>query len=167
MPVFTPKPGSKSAYRILNNPVPDIQAFETIVRSLIRSNPLGCTPFFSTRKNYPPVSVVREMYTAKFAYTTPKGKRIGTSSEVYDSVEGYETGVAAMISNMANIASHRGKIRHLKEADLFSAILKCHDGNGEIFFVSLGRNRLTVSSYIDDAIRKRVEAWADSVPELR
>ncbi len=167
MPVFTPKPGSKSAYRILKHPIPDIAAFETITRSLVRSNPLGCTPYFSTRKNYPPISVVREMYTAKFAYTTPGGKRIGTSSEVYDSVEGYETGVAATITNMANIAAHRGKIRHLKDADLFSAILKCHDRNGEIFFVSLGRNRLTVSSYIDDAIRKRIEVWADSVPELQ
>lgn len=166
MPVFTPKPGSKSAYRILKHPIPDIATFDVIVRALVRANPLGCTSYFSMRKNYQPVQVVREMYTAKFAYTTPGGKRIGTSSEVYDSVEGYETGIAAMISNMANLAAHRGKIRHRNDADLFSAILKCHDQNGEIYFVSLARRRLTVSSYTDDAIRKEVETWADSVPEL-
>ena len=166
MPVFTPKPGSKSAYRILKHPIPDIETFDSIVRALVRSNPLGCTPYFSLRKNYPPVQIVREMYTAKFAYTTLEGKRIGTSSEVYDSVEGYDTGIAAMISNMANIAAHRGKIRHRKDADLFSAILKCNDPDDGIYFVSLARRRITVSSYTNDAIRKKVEAWADSVPEL-
>ena len=127
MPVFIPKPGSKSASRALKRPIPDIATFDSLVRNLVRSNPLGCTSYFSTRKNYPPVTVVREMYTAKFAYTNPAGKRIGTSSEVYDSMDGYETGVAAMISNVANITAHRGKIRHRKDADLFSAILKCND----------------------------------------
>jgi hypothetical protein len=166
MPVFTPKPGSLSSYRILKHPIPDIETFDSIVRTLVRSNPLGCTSYFSLRKNYPPVKVVREMYTAKFAYTTPGEKRIGTSSEVYDSVEGYETGIAAMISNMANLAAHRGKIRHRKDADLFSVILKCHDPNDGIYFISLARRRVTVSSYTDDAIRKKVEAWAESVPEL-
>ncbi|HNX18556.1 MAG TPA: hypothetical protein PKM50_09570 [Methanoregula sp.] len=155
-----------SSYRALKHPIPDIAVFDSIVRNLILSNPLGCTQYHTVRKHYPPVQKVREMYTAKFYYTTPGGKRIGTSSEVYDSVEGYETGVAAMISNMANIAAHRGKVRHRKDADLFSAILKCHDPNDEIYFVSLARRRLTVSSYTDDAIRKKVEAWADTVPEL-
>ncbi|MFZ1896894.1 hypothetical protein [Methanoregula sp.] len=161
MPVFIPKPGSKSASRALKRPIPDIATFDSLVRNLVRSNPLGCTSYFSTRKNYPPVTVVREMYTAKFAYTNPAEKRIGTSSEVYDSMDGYETGVAAMISNVANITAHRGKIRHRKDADLFSAILKCNDPDDGIYFVSLARNRITVSSYRDDAIRKKVEAWAD------
>ena len=68
-----------------------------------------------------------------------------------------------MISNMANIAAHRGKIRHRKDADHFSAILKCNDPDDGIYFVSLARRRMTVSSYTNDAIRKKVEAWADSV----
>ena len=161
MPVFITRPGSKSASRTLKLPIPDIPTFDSLVRKLVRSNPLGCTSYFSTRKNYPPVKVIREMYTAKFAYTNPDGKRIGTSSEVYDSVEGYENGIAAMISNMVNISAHRGKIRHRKEADLFSAILKCNDPNDGIYFVSLARNRITVSSYRDDAVRKKVEVWAD------
>ena len=162
MPAFIPRPESRSASRTLKHPIPDIVTFESLIRKLVRSNPLGCISHFSRRKNYLPVMVVREMYTAKFAYTTPEGKRIGTSSEVYDSVEGYETGIAAMISNVANITAHRGKCRHRKDADLFSAILKCNDPKDGIYFVSLARNRITVSSYRDDAVRKRVEAWADT-----
>jgi hypothetical protein len=110
---------------------------------------------------------VRERYTAKFVYHNGNGKQVGTSSEVYDSIEGYETGSASMITNMANIASHRGKVKHLKKSDLFSVTLKCHDPSGELYFLSLARDRITVSSYTDDAIRTRVELWADSMPELQ
>jgi len=109
---------------------------------------------------------VRERYTAKFVYLDGNGKQVGTGSEVYDSIEGYETGIASVITNMANIASHRGKVVHLKEADLFSVTLKCHDPGGELYFLSLARDRITVSSFTDDTIRKRVERWADSVPAL-
>jgi hypothetical protein len=164
---FRSRPGSRSATRRLKRPFPEIAAFSAVVRALITGNPLGCTSYYAIRKNFPPVMTVRERYTAKFAYFNTDGKQVGTGSEVYDSPEGYETGCASMITNMANIAAHRGKVKHLKESDLFSATLKCHDHSGEFYFLSLARDRITVSSYTDDAIRKRVEMWADSVPELR
>jgi hypothetical protein len=130
------------------------------------NNPLGCTPWRSGRKNHRPVDKVREMYTAKFVYEDPGGKRIGTGQEMYNSPEGYYYGIAAVISNMANIAAHRGKVRHIPDADLFSVILKCHDPDGELYFLSIARNRVTVSSYTDDEIRQRVERWADGVPAI-
>lgn len=166
MTQFRQKMGTKSAIHRLIKPVPDIITFEAVVLSLIMKNPLGCTSYRSVKKHHLPVEKVREMYTAKFVYETPEGKRIGRSSEVYDSVEGYQTGIAAVISNMANIASHRGKVKHLPEADLFSVLLKCHDSDGEVFFLSLARDRITLASYTDDAIRHKLEAWSDSVPAL-
>jgi len=164
---FRSRPGTRSASRRLKHPIPDIRTFLSIVRMLVIENPLGCTSYYTTRKAHPPVKAVRERYTAKFVYLDVKGKQAGSSSEVYDSVEGYEMGRAAMITSMANIAAHRGKIVHLTDADLFSATVKCHDPSGELYFVSLARDRITVSSYTNDAILKKVEAWADSVPELR
>ena len=166
MPDFKPKPGTKSAYRLLKSPIADVTEFEKIVQSLVLENPLGCTTYRTVRKHYPPVQKVREMYTAKFVYLNAKGKRIGTGLDMYDSIEGYQTGIAAVISNMANIASHRGKVRHLPDADLFSLTLKCHDPDGELYFLSIARNRVTLSSYSDDNIRKRLEKWTDSVPAL-
>lgn len=163
---FRLRPGSKSATRKLKHPIPDIAAFSAVVQGLITRNPLGCTSFYALKKNCPPVMPVRERYTAKFVYLDGNGKQVGTSSEVYDSIEGYETGIASMITNMANIASHRGKVKHLKTSDLFSVTLKCHDPSDELYFLSLARDRITVSSYTDDTIRKRVEQWADTVPEL-
>lgn len=166
MTQFRQKPGTKSAGRTVKMPVSDAESFNAIVQSLRLKNPLGCTSYMKGRKNHPPIEIVRERYTAKFVYTGEDKKQVGTGSEVYDSLEGYQTGIAAMISNLANIVSHRGKVHHTPAADRFSAILKCHDRNGELFFVSLSRKQVSVSSYTADAIRKRVEAWADSVPAL-
>jgi hypothetical protein len=166
MRYFKPKPGTKSAVHILKIPFSDITAFDSVVRSLVMNNPLGCTSYMCAKRNHPPAEVVREMYTAKFMYLDPDGKQVGIGLDRYDSVEGYQTGVAAVISNMANIASHRGKVKHLPGADLFSVLLKCHDPDGELYFLSLARDRVTLSSYTDDRIRKCVELWTDGVPAL-
>jgi hypothetical protein len=153
--------------RNLKHRFPDSTTFSAVVRRIITGNPFGCTSYYSLRRNFPPIMPVRERYTAKFVYLDGNGKQVGTSSEVYDSLEGYETGIASMITNMANIAAHRGKVKHRGEIDLFSVTLKCHDPSGELYFLSLARDRITISSCTDDAIRKRLEAWTDSVPELQ
>jgi len=166
MRTFTPRPGTKSAVHILARPIPDISAFDAIVGSIRLQNPFGCSSYMSAGRNHPPVEVVREMYTAKFVYLNMAGKVIGTGQDRYDSVEGYDTGIAAVISNMANNASHRGKVKRVPAADLFSVLLKCNDPNGERYFLSITRNRVTVSSYEDEAIRKKVAEWSDNVPAL-
>ena len=168
---FTQKKSETSAVHILKQPFPDIGVFDSVVRSLILKNPLGCVSYLKPRakgrKNHPPVERVREMYTAKFVYEDRDGKRVGTGSDTYNSVEGYHTGIAAVISNMANIASHGGKPRHLPDNDHFSVTLKCNDPEAGMYFLSIARDRLTLSSYNDDAIRKRVGKWADDVPALK
>jgi hypothetical protein len=166
MRLFTPKPGTKSVVRILKTPFPDIRAYDAVVRTLILQNPLGCTSYMCAKRNHPPIEVVREMYTAKFVYLNPDGKQIGRGQDMYDSVEGYLFGIAAVVSNMANMAAHRGKVRHIPDADLFSVLLKCHDPDGGMYFLSIARDRVTLSSYCDDAIRDRVGRWAEGVPAL-
>lgn len=166
MTEFKVKPGTKRSYRRLKTPIADIAAFNTLVRSLVFNNPLGCTSYNAHLRTYPPIQKVREMYTAKFEYRNEKGKRIGTTIEMYDSVEGYETGISAVIANVANREAHRGKVKRLPAADLFSVMLKCHDPGGDLYYLNIARDRITLTSYSDDAIRERVEAWAGSVPEL-
>jgi hypothetical protein len=163
---FHERAGTKSAVRKLKNPFPDVLAFNAVVQLLILKNPFGCTSYRSAKKNHPPVERVREMYTAKFVYESAKGKRVGSGSEVYNTIDGYQYGIAAIISNMANVAAHGGKVKHIPGSDLFSVTLKCHDPDGEIYFLSIARDRVTISSYNDDGIRKRVETWADGVPAL-
>jgi hypothetical protein len=67
---------------------------------------------------------------------------------------------------MVDIPSHRGMVRHLPDADLFAVTLKYHDPEGELFFLSIARNRVTLSSSSDDTIRKRVGRWSEAVPAL-
>ena len=167
MAQFKQRPGTQSAVRHLKEPFPDIAAFDAVVRSLVLLNPLGCTPYWKGRRNNPWVIAVREMYTAKFVYRDNEGRRTGAGSETYHTVDGYLYGIAAVLSNMANAAAHGGRARHLPEDDLFSVLLKCHDRGGELYFLHLARDRVTVASYADDRIRRKVEAWADSVPALR
>src|SRR5574343_1862328 len=112
---FKPKPGTKSAVHLLKTPFSDIASFDTVVHTLLHGNPLGCTSWMSQKKNHPPLEKVREMYTAKFVYLNADGKQVGRGQDTYDSVEGFETGVAAVISNMANIASHSGKVKHVPD----------------------------------------------------
>jgi len=166
MPDFPPRPNTKKSSRRLKTPIADIAAFTAIIRTLVYTNPLGCTSYHSHLQAHPPIQKVREMYTAKFEYRNEKGKRVGTTIEMYDSVEGYETGIASVIANMANREAHRGKVKRLPGADLFSVMLKCHDPTGELYYLNIARDRMTLSSYSDDKIREQVEKWVDSVPEL-
>jgi hypothetical protein len=163
---FNQRPGTKSAFRTLKKPIPDAAAFDAIVRSLVLDNPLGCTSYRTRRKVHKPVEKVRERYTAKFVYEDRDGKQTGNCQESYNSFGGYQYGISAVITNMANIAAHQGNIRRVPDADLFSVILKCHAQDGELYFLSLSRDRVTVSSYTDDEIRRQVERWSDEVPAL-
>jgi len=160
---FTPKSGTKSAVCILDTPFADIGSFNAVVQDLILKNPLCCTSYRTAKKYLPPVMKVRERYTARFVYEDGEKKQIGSTSEVYNSVEGYEDGIHAVLSNMANTAAHRGRARHVPGADHFSVILKCHDAGGELFFMSLARDRITVASYTDDAILKNAARWTEQI----
>ena len=118
-------------------------------------------------KNHPPVEKVREIYTAKFVYENGDGKRVGTGSETYHSISGFHAGIAAVSSNLANIAAHGGTVRRSPSTDTYAVSLKCHDPNGEIFFLNLARDKVTISSYADDYIRLRIEEWSDGIPALK
>jgi hypothetical protein len=163
---FKQNTGRRSAYHTLKTPFPDVMAFHAVVKSLIFTNPLGCTSYWKAKKNHPPVQKVRERYTTKFVYENASGKRIGNGLDMYTSLDGYQYGIAAVITNVANTQAHGRKVRHIPALDLFSVTLKCHDPDGELFFISISRNRVTLSSYEDDAILARVEKWTKGVPAL-
>jgi len=164
---FTQNTNVKSAVRKLANPIADIDAFNAIVQSVILNNPFGCVSYMNSGVNHPPVEKSRESYTAKFVYQdNATAKRIGSSSENYSTIAGYNAGIPAVLANSANSAAHGGTPVRNVEADSFSATLKCHDPNGELYMVNFSRQQVTVSSYEDDAIRIVIETWADGVPAL-
>jgi hypothetical protein len=166
MPAFKETPHKKSSVLSLATPFPDIRAFSALVQSAILKNPFGCTSYMDGKKNHPPLKKVREMYTAKFVYMDNR-HQVGSGSDIYDTVEGYEDGIAAVVSNTANAMAHRGKARHVPAADLFSVTLQCHDPDDTLWFLSFARDRVTISNYQNDEVIKRVAAWARTVPALK
>ncbi|GAB6284254.1 MAG: hypothetical protein STSR0009_04530 [Methanoregula sp.] len=60
--------------------------------------------------------------------------------------------------------AHGGTVVHDLGLDTFSATQKCHDANGELYMVNFSRERVTITSYSDEAIRTNVETWADAFP---
>jgi hypothetical protein len=156
----------KSAVRTLVEPIANVATFNTIVQSVITNNPFACVEYMTAGENHPAVEKTKETYTAKFVYQDEDAKKIGSGSESYSTISGYTAGVTAVLANTANITAHGGVPAHNSDGDTFSTTLKCHDANGEIYMVNFSRSRVTITSYADDAIRTKVETWADSVPEL-
>jgi hypothetical protein len=163
---FAQKTNIKSAVRKLADPITDVTAFNTIIQSVILNNPFGCVSYMSSGVNHPPVEKSRESYTAKFVYEDTEAKRVGSGSESYNMIAGFNAGIAAVLANTANSTAHGGTAIHDPEGDTYSATLKCHDPNGELYNVTLSRQQVAISSYEDDSIRTVIETWADSVPAL-
>jgi len=156
----------KSAVRTLVNPIADVAAFDAIVQTVILNNPFGCVSYMSGGVNHPPVEKSKEAYTAKIVYQDTLAKRIGSCSESYNSIGGFNAGITAVLANTANSTAHGGNPVHDAASDTYSATLKCHDPNGELYFVTFSRNQVSISSYEDDAIRTVIETWSDGVPAL-
>jgi len=156
----------KSAVRTLAEPIADVAAFDAIVQQVILNNTFGCVSYMSGGINHPPVEKTKEAYTAKFVYQDTEAKRIGSGSESYNSITGFTAGIPAVLANTANSTAHGGTPVHDAAADTFSATLKCHDPNGELYFVTFSRQQVSISSYEDDAIRTVIETWSDGVTAL-
>jgi len=163
---FVQNTNVKSAVRKLAAPIANVDAFNTIVQNVIANNPFGCVSYMNAGVNHPPVEKAKESYTARFVYQDNDAKSVGNGSESYNTMAGYNAGIAAVLANTANNAAHAGTPVHDSPSDSFSATLRCHDPNGELYQVNFSRQQVTISSYEDDAIRTKIETWADGVTAL-
>jgi hypothetical protein len=163
---FVQSANVKSAVRTLANPIADVATFNTIVQSVITTNPFACVEYMTAGETHPAVETTKEAYTAKFAYEDSDAKTVGTGSEKFDSIAGFTAGAAAILANAALATAHGGTGFRDYGKETYSVSIRCHDPNGELYMVNFSRNQVTITSYEDDAIRTRVEAWADSVPAL-
>jgi hypothetical protein len=163
---FIQKTNVKTATRTLAAPIPDVAAFNTIVQSVITDNPFGCVAYTTSGVNYPPVEKTRETYVAKVVYQDALAKTVGTNAGRFNSIAGFNAGAAALLASAPLTAAYGGTPSRDAETETYSATLKCRDPNGEIYMVTFARDRVSLTSYSDDAIRTKVETWADTVPAL-
>ena len=163
---FVQKTTVKTAVRTLASPIADVAAFNTIVQSVITGNPFACVAYETAGVSHPPVEKTREAYVARVIYQDTDAKTVGNESGKYNSIAGLNAGAAAILTNTALTAAHGGTPVRDAASETFSTTLKCRDPNGEIYMVTFGRQSVNLTSYSDDAIRTKLETWADTVPAL-
>jgi len=156
----------KSAVRTLATPIVDVATFNTIVQSVITDNPFECVSYMTAGETHGPVEMTKEAYTVKLVYQDTDAKTVGTGSHKFDTLAKFNAGVTALLAAADVSTAHGGTVVHDLGSDTFSASLRCHDANGEIYMVNFSRDRVTITSYEDDAIRTNVETWADTVAAL-
>ena len=157
---------TKSAVRELADPIADVATFNTIVQSVITTNPFACVSYMTAGVTHDPVEKTKEGYVVKVVYQDTEAKTVGNDSSKFGTVAGFNAGATALAASAALITAHGGTAVRDADNETYSATLKCHDANGELFNITFSRKRLSLTSYSDEAIRTKVETWADTVAAL-
>jgi len=163
---FTTSNTTKSAVRKLAAPLADVTAFDNLVQGIITNNPFQCVSYNAQGVNHPPVERSKQGYTARIIYQDADAKVIALITIRAPTIASF-TSVTNQIVASAPIATALGGTpARDSDNEKYAATLKCHDANGEIYFVNFSRDQVTLTSFSDDSIRSRVETWADTVPAL-
>ncbi len=140
----------KSAVRRLTAPIPTPAAFSEVVDDILTNNPFGCTAYESAGQSMPAVEKTREAYTARFVYEDSEAVTIATTAVGYPTAAAY-TGVVTAVPAATAINTAIGETGvHVTDDDSFSATVRCHGTNGELYNVSV--TCTAVSGYEADAV---------------
>jgi hypothetical protein len=164
---FVPTTVNRTAVRDLAVPIASVTSFNTLVDMVIDDNPFGCVGY-TTRAGETVDGVVRnrEHYTAKVNFLNGEGKRVGTVSIQSPTIAAFNANAAEVMDNAALAAAMGGEAVRNGPAETYYAQLKCHDPSGDDYYVTFTRKTVRISSYQDEAIRTKVETWADTVGSL-
>jgi hypothetical protein len=163
---FTQTNVAKSAVRELAVPIADVTSFTTLIQDILTTNPFSCTAYEVSGVAQDPVSKSRENYTARILYENDEARTVGYVTARAESIAGFNAAKTAILADTDLATAIGGDAVNSADDERYSVTLKCHDANGEIYYVAFSREQITVSSYADDAILARVETWADTKPAL-
>ena len=163
---FVQTNNQKTAVRELAVPIADVNTFNGIVQAVLDDNPWECTSYIQNDVEQDPVAKSREYYTARVLYQDNEASTVGQISARAPTVAAFTANIAELLANEALTTAMGGDPVRDTDADRYSCTLKCHAASGEIYYVSFARDRVSVSSYSDDAILTTLETWADTVAAL-
>ena len=163
---FVQNSQTKNSIRELTTPIADVATFNSIVQSVITDNPFACVSYMTAGVTHDPVEKTKETYTVKLVYQDSNAKTVGTLSDKYSTIAGFNAGATALLASAPITAAHGGTASRDLDNETYSVTIRCHDPNGELFNITFTRTRLNLTSYSDEAIRTKVETWADSVAAL-
>ena len=158
---------TKSAVRKLTDPIADIATFNTIVQSVVTSNPFACVAYMTAGVNHPAVEKTKETYVAKVIYQDSRRQdslamRPASSTRSPGSLPVPRQSSATQPSRQPMAAHPPGTATTRPSRQPSSATTRTANCTS----VTFSRDQVTLTSYSDDAIRTKVETWADSVAAL-
>ncbi|HPY61391.1 MAG TPA: hypothetical protein PLG55_11790 [Methanospirillum sp.] len=163
---FVSKSVVKSSVRELSTPLAGKAELNSIIGTIVANNPWGCTTYISGGENFPAVSKSSESYSGTIVYENNDGKQVGRITVKAQTAGGFDSAISGILGLEALKTAMGGVGSHDSSDDGFSITIKCHAANGEFYNVTFKRDKVTLSSYEDDAILDTIETWADSVPAL-
>jgi len=157
---------TKSAVRKIVEPIADVTAFDNIVQGVITNNPFQCVSYNAAGVSHAPVEKSKQGYTARILYQDAEANTIAVISVRAPTIASF-TSAANQIKDDAQLkTTFGGTTFRDSDSERYATTLRCHDVTGEIYYVNFSRDRVTLTSFSDDAIRSRVETWADTVAAL-
>ena len=163
---FVQTSNTKTAVRELAAPIADVNTFSTIVAGVLTNNPWNCTAYTQGSVPQDPVAKNRETYTAYVIYEDAEAKSVGLVTARGKTVAGFTAAITEILGNADLADAMGGDAVRDSESESYSCSLRCHDANGEVYYVTFSRDQVRITSYSDDAIRTRIETWADTIPAL-
>ena len=157
---------TKSATRVLEKPIADADTFETLVNAVVTDNPFSCTTYTVGGDAMAAVAITKRSYGARLVWEDTEAKNVGNTTEKYSTKAGFNAGIAILMASAPLATQHGGTCIHDPDLDTYSATIRCHDANGDVYTVIVSRDHIDVTSYADDAILVKVETWADRVAAL-
>jgi hypothetical protein len=130
------------------------------------TNPWGCTSYQAAGKTLPAVAKTRESYSGRIVFENDEAKTVGQISVKAPTSAAFNTNVSTIVANATLSTAMGGTSSHDSSEDKFSCTLRCHDSNGELYIVTLSRDKLRLSSFEADTIRTSLDFWADTLPAL-
>ena len=82
-------------------------------------------------ETHPAVEKTREAYTVRLLYQDADANTVSTGAHKFNTLPGYTSGSAALLSAVPVTTAHGGTAVHDVDNDSFSVTFKCHDPNGE------------------------------------
>ena len=160
---FTQTLNVKSAERENTVQIADVTSFGTVLTDLVSSKPGADS-----------AEITSQAYTVKFGIYDVELTKLGEVSVKVPVTAAYTQAITEVITNsvldaVATACGEGATIERLQNDDVFSARVKLtqtEENGGEIFYVTLGRERTRLTSYEDDAVLAAVEAWADTQTAL-
>lgn len=152
---------TKTAKRILTTPWATMISFNSLMATILSTNPWECTDYSSGGETLDGIRKTKEYVSGKVVYEDGLGKQVGYIGVNAPNSAAFGTDISTIIASTDISTAMGGTASHDSSEDGFSTSFTCHDENGEIYKVMFTRDAVTVSGYEADGILTVIETWAD------